>query len=120
LTNASSGLPSEQPPSGSTSSLPTIEELCDADARERFLAGLMVGIVNGTVSTKDARCLAQLAKEMRDGADLRALTRELDVCRKLFKEFLSRKAGVPLEDIDAALRRIQQEVTSSGDTADED
>lgn len=95
--------------------LPSIDELCDAEKRERFLARCMLDVASGRVRPIRINAILRVAKEMRENTDLRALTRELDVCRRLFREFLGRKAGVSVDEIEAALRRAWVDLRDAGE-----
>lgn len=89
---------------------PSAEELRDPDKRELFLIELALGVAKGEVKSKDANSARSICKEIRDNTDLRSLTREIQVCRDLFKEVLARKARLTVEEIEEIYRRVWWEV----------
>lgn len=100
--------------------LPTVAELRDPDRRETWLAEVMIAVSTGEMKTQQANFLIKASKEMRDSADLRAMTAEVDACRALFKEFLARKAALTVADVEDAWRRVQREIEHGADDSDGD
>lgn len=95
--------------------VPTREQLMDADLREQFLADVMLAVLAGEIKSKDANCLKGISKEMRDNMNLRALTREIDVTRRLVREVLARNTGLSVDEVDAIYRKVAEEVRTAAE-----
>lgn len=85
--------------------VPSSDELRDADLREQFLAEVMVAVAAGELDSRTARCLRDLAKEMRDNTDVRWMTRIVQRGQQLFKELLARKGGITPAEVEGYCER---------------